>query len=386
MPAGRGEGRPAGCPEIQRNLNGPQARGFEEQRPARPLPDPRDAVQPARRAPGIDGMMLSMAEDSSGRTPPDRPPLGLSPAVPKVLLILALSGVFVGLWPLTYWANRNADGRQRYYVEAVEISRVDLALRAVGIRRFAEKTGRLPDSPSECLDVTPGLQEWIAWADRLPYRDDWATHPDRISDRIEEPWSPRGMYYSLDAEGQPPVPDPLLDVFGLPVSYDHSDPFEPPDDAVLSTDPLPAGVIEFLESHGGVPAESPKPFSLSSATLAANRQVIRDARWKRLGAWGRLLGGIVLWIGAWVVVGRVWRTRQPGRAGRVALTVSSVLTGLAALLGLAATGATCYLPGRFSTRHLSREKRLEILDAAVDEGDVREDVAERARRYIRELP
>lgn len=326
--------------------------------------------------------MFIVTEDTSDGTAPRRLPLGLSPAIPRILLILALAGIFVGLWP----PNRNADGRQRCYGEGVEVSRVDLALRAVGIRRFAEKTGRLPVDLAEARSLTPTLQEWVAWADDLPRRDDYRNDPIRISDRIEEPWSPYGAWYYHDAGVQPPVPDPDLDVIGLPITYDCSKPLESPEFSVLSSDPLPSGVLEYLESQGGVPAEAPQPFSLSSATLISNLEVVRDAKRKRWGAWVPLLGGIAVWILAWVLVRRVWRSYESGRAGRVTVKVMSVIAGLAAVVGLLGTGATCYSRATFTTRRLNKEKRLGLLDAAVQEGKIRKDVAERARRYIRELP
>ena len=183
-------------------------------------------------------------------------------------------------------------------------------------------------------------------------------------------------------EGPAPYPDPELDIFGLPVRY------VPNGDAgaVDSDDDLPAVVVAFLRDNGGVPAETAEPFSLDALGLDHFRGKIRAAEFERWRAWLLLLGGIAFLALAWRAAGRAWRGHRAGRVGRAITTVFSVLTGLTVLLGLVGTGVTCYLRGRFSTRYLSKEERLSILDRAVAEGDVRANVAERARAYIRELP
>ena len=64
--------------------------------------NPRGGSGPANR-----GTMCSMPDDTPGESPLRRPPLGLSPAVPRFLL-LGLCGIAVGPWPLAYWATRDA--------------------------------------------------------------------------------------------------------------------------------------------------------------------------------------------------------------------------------------------------------------------------------------
>ncbi len=298
----------------------------------------------------------------------------MSPAVPRSLVILGFGLWLAILWPLSYWTSRDADSRREYDQLAVDLCRSDLALRAVAIRRFASRTGHLPESLKDCAEDFPSLREWAdqAWIGGC---------------MITEPWGRFGSL-CLEADGLPPVPFPEVsqDLFGLPIIYMKGEAPDPDDTWVRSDDPLPSDVQEFLGEREGEPALSPAPFALSSLVLQDRVARRTFGLVKMLLAWVMFFGALIALILAAVFVSRRTAGRTSGPKGRAAVTITAIISALAGFGGFLGTQATCYGPVSFRSHDLSREERQSILDDAVARGEVDRVVADRAREYLEKLP
>jgi len=228
----------------------------------------------------------------------------MSPAVPRTLVILSFGIWVAALWPVSYWMSRNADGHREHALHGVEMCRADLALRAVAIRRFAARTGRLPESLEDCAEDLPSLPEW---SHQISFE---------IRGRIEEPW---GKYETLilEGDGLPPVPVPGISqgLFGLPIIYEKREIPESEDAWVRSDDPLPENVREFLGGPAGEPAKSPAPFALSSVVLRHYVSQRAAGGVKMAMAWVLFFGALTLLIVSGFLVRRRWAGRRNSPRG-----------------------------------------------------------------------
>jgi hypothetical protein len=301
--------------------------------------------------------------------------LRFSRALPVTLTIVAAAVWLVALHFKTYWATRHAGSDRAYYAPAVRLARAELVLRAVGLRRCAARTGKLPRTLEACAADMPRVSSLL---------DRQGTDRGGLRALLDEPWHPSPWRKASRTGTPPPV---SLDYLGLPIIY-RPGRHAPGDDPGWVDSSLTSelkGLRRFGERDlRSVPA-SPRPFALSSAFLqwraAAQRRLDQAARNVLALKYGGLLGILL----AGVVISVRWRGRRIRGLGTLAIGVGGVIS-LAFMLGGAVISATCYALASFVSSSLSRADRLAILDEAVKSGEVPPEVAHTARRYIEELP
>ncbi len=279
-------------------------------------------------------------------------------------------------------------------------SRLELELRAAGIRRFAARTGRLPNDLKECEADAPAFHAFI-----LHYAGKAGTQQDESGassglyawrkqgfdfQTVDEPWlvETQGFRLRPTLTSVPPPPKEL-DYLSLPIMYlpgRKTPPIGEPCSAWYeSSQKLSGLVLEFLKATGGAPPSADKPFLLTTPFLhsRALEAEKRNRRHLLISAffWPGLL--TILIVG--VVTSVLWRPGRGGMASKLALLIPSAIGSLF-LLSTNAMRSTCYAMSRFRSSHLSRAERIQLLDEAERAGNVPPDIAARARKQIEDLP
>ncbi len=296
---------------------------------------------------------------------------------------LAVGILISGLWlaaaiPAVYWTLRGTDGESYVNQAVLELARTDLALRAAGLRRYAEVNGHLPADLAGCGSLCPTLADVLQHI-REP------SHPaaeEPLLLYIDEAWVSEVV--SRD-HGVPAAPGAAQDLFGLPIVY-RKGVEEPDEGSFLSSEPLPPLVERFVASKGTPPSPSPEPFTLASLFL---RERLSDIAWHERTAIAVLSAALLGFLA--LLVGTFWRTIRSRRVrsstwGKVGVAAATFVSTLTVFLGLATTTATCYARSRFRTRSLSKGERLVLLEKAVRTGDVPPAVEKAARAYLEKLP
>lgn len=279
---------------------------------------------------------------------------GRSPALAVAIGILSAIAWLVFAEMVYSWAARDFGSRRRYYARGLEACRWELGLRAVAVQRFAQRTGHMPNSLSECE------KDLIRLGDAYP----------NLRYLVGDSWNP---------DASPPAA--WQDFLGLPIIYTRGQ--QPPEEfRFLSSEPFPLHMESYLKLHGGVPAASSEPFALSSLFM---REVLprlrRQENIQQISLFLIFAGLAIIIIGTVVLANR-WRRFGSSAFGKVMLRISffSVLCGL-----LFPSVTTCYRMASFNARSVSVEKRLRILDDAVKRGEISEEVAKTARSHIKKM-
>jgi len=303
-----------------------------------------------------------------------------SRALPITLTILLAAGWFATWETQAYWASRSAGSSRSYYSPAVQLARVELQLRAVGLRRCAARTGRLPRTLAQCAADMPRLSQLLDFHDKKP---EGMSH-FYLRAVINEPWRPSEDPTRPKGARLAPAPPPSLDYLGLPIHYRPG--AAKPDGTWLgSQDLLADPVTQFLVHEGGVPPPSKQPFLLSSVFLqhreAEQREKDRKASNIRAMEFGGLLGLVL----AGVLISVLWCGRRIRAVGIVSISLGSVLAFLVTA-GSCMFYATCYAMAHFRSSSMRRSDRMAILEQGVKRGEIPKEVARTARRYIEALP
>jgi hypothetical protein len=309
-------------------------------------------------------------------------------ALPVGMAIL-IAGVWLAWgWNQLYWARRSAGSTRGYYAAALSVSKLELQLRSVSIRRHVARTGKLPEALSDCGEDTLGLEDWAGWAKGIAAsgRDPQIELAfDRLNRTIRKPGSepedlapPRG--------GRPAArrPDPDLDFLGLPIVYVRGG--QPEGGSwVGSADAFPPEAEQFLAANGGAPPPSSEPFALGSlfAQQCLEAQASKE-RWA-LFVTIALPAGLALIAAATILLVNRLRLSAPRAPGRIGLGVAGLLASLTAMFGFASTNVTCYAPRRFRPSYLPAHERLQLLERAIERGQVSAEVARKARAHIADL-
>jgi len=249
-----------------------------------------------------------------------------------------------------------------YFQKALDTCRSELASRAVAVRRFAQRTGRLPESLSECEKDLVRIEE---------------AAPNYYSRVIHEPLSMN-----------PPIKDGVAapqitqDFLGLPIIYKRGQQKADDRSWFLSSEALPEELELYLKEHGGIPAPSVEPFALSSLFLRDRLALLHGQDMKVMMSRWLLLSGLAIIIVCSIVFAERWRRFSASSAGRV-MRGMSVLAIVCGMILLSTT--PCRKLPRSIFRSVSEQERLRILDNAVKRGEVPDDVAESTRTYIRKL-
>jgi hypothetical protein len=260
-----------------------------------------------------------------------------------------------------------------------DLCRLELALRVAAVRAHAARTGELPGALAGCEEVAT-IGQLLAWGLDQPLDQAHEIHWLMEENPLTEPWGMTALAGVPDAGGPPGH----LDLFGLPLLYRTG--ASDPDAAgwLVSTDPLPEIVQQFLEARGGLPPEAPAPFAVGSlylleqeARIARERDQVAFLSWL---CWGGLLG-------IWVVTLVTLILLRPRPLRGIDRILSLLLIGLSVLIVLVVGGGVtmCYAMVRFTTSRFSPAERLVLLDEAVAAGQVNEDVAATAREFIEGL-
>jgi hypothetical protein len=301
---------------------------------------------------------------------------------------------------------RNVDGVTRTLESPYAAHQVlgwELELREVGIRRFAARTGRLPETLAECEADTPGLGQLYVWSMTMPPGHQVVQLVDAA---LAEPW------WTGTGSGQPPA---VLDCLGLPVFY-KPDARTPP--AEYAHSPWRLGgrafsseVNAYLEARGGIPAPPVAEFVLGSllerewgVAEARRRQAAEQQRRRLLDeaealetrrerltavAWGG--AGFILAL--FLVATCLWR--GTAAAWKPVASAAAFAAALIPLVFLSRPGAEpdsvimCYAPmeaKHYQTSQLLKGERMRILDEAVARGEITPGVAAVARQHIQALP
>ena len=332
-----------------------------------------------------------MAEEGSG-----------TPAAPKrqlfytylLAVTIAAGGVWFGWsWYNLYWTSRDSGTAAGEYALGIRLCRLELQLRSVAVRDFVARTGRLPQSLAECDCNGLHIDDWLLWGkDNYRAGDDWELAWTLEYGRgiIWEPWLPEALrlndpqYMARLPYG--PRPSAAQDLFGLPVVYVTGR--KPKDDLswIGSSDPLPPEVEKFVSAQGPMPPPAANEFALSSLFVRGAVRHLDDVRRMARLALVLFLGGSAFFVA--VAIGTIVKWRRTGTEKPEAATIvaAGLIAAVAAFFGWAGTRATCYLPASFSSTFLPRAQRLELLDKAVKQGEIPQDVAKVAREYIETLP
>ena len=316
-------------------------------------------------------------EPSSVQTARDK----RSARTPAVALCvgLLLGGVWLAvMYPMSYFAHRAAGSDRGYYRGALHIVRAELALHGIAVRQFAQRTGHLPTALAECREDLVDIRQLAAWAgeNANPNKPDLCWYafgfydPERDAARGEEPRAER-------------LPPSGFDVFGLPILYRRGSGGDG-ETWVRSTDPLPAGVVSYLNAHGGVPTlGTTEPFALSSLFLQDRVAFLRGREhWAALVT-AVFYAGLTLIVAGTIWLAIRWRKRCPWSwPDRLMVVITALVAATLALFGRATTGATCYRQTSFTVSDLPAAERLALLDEAVRKGEVPADAAKTARDYI----
>ncbi len=280
---------------------------------------------------------------------------GRSPALAAGIGILAVLAWWVLAGMANAWLTTDFGRSRSYYERGLKAFRWELAVRAATVRRFAQRTGHLPDSLSQC-------------------ENDFIHAEDAFLERFR---------FAFENPRNPYVPNLAVwqDFLGLPILYTQGQQ-SAEEWRFLSSDPLPSELESYLKEHGGVPAASPEPFAVSSLFM---RDVLRKLNHQEMMTMIWLigfLGGTAIIIGGCIFLGMKWRRFGPSTMGTATLGISL----FSACLGLLSPSlTTCYIPAIFIPRAVTLEKRLQILDDAVKRGEVSEDVAKAARLHIKKM-
>lgn len=294
-----------------------------------------------------------------------------------------------------YAGRFESDGRR-----VVTLARYELYLKAVSVRRFAKRTGRMPGSLLEsCVDGVE-FNEWLTWCSgqgrhscRDPVlREESSAWSDCI--RRDPGDLHPGLFYvfrmgvpvnaliqSLDRSlGTLRQPPPGLDAYGLPVLFRVGN--RPRDPAGIdSEDPLPPEVSGFFRAKGIELSASPQSFSLVSLRIRdrLDQQARLDRRLTQ--AWMLMAGGMALAVILTLAILYRWGTVRKKRPVKTLtlLMVIGVLASVATPVHHIDYSA-CYFHG------ISRADLLNLLDDAVWCEEIPPEVVQCSRQYLLSLP
>jgi len=273
-------------------------------------------------------------------------------------------------------------GTVRYhYRQAIEVSHLDLELHAAGVRRFAERNGRLPADLQECEAETPKLLDLLVWSQANQAACDWRKL-EGLGHRVYEPW---WRDRALVAYGKlPDPPGAAFDYLALPVLYQPQAAAPRAPTALRSDEAFSAAVKPFVEANGGAPAPSAQPFVLRSLAIDAlePRLALLQSRAGALTVlrWGG--GALIILVGLLVCL--VWDRRSGARLRiHAGATIGALIGAGCIVLVLNAAHFESY---GFRSTDLGRLERLQLLRQAVERGDVLPEVAKLAREQIEALP
>jgi len=263
-------------------------------------------------------------------------------------------------------------GSSRSYAEAMDLARMELQLRVVGLKRCAGRIGHLPRTLAECAADMPRFQALLDLDG--PRKRGWQS-------MVDEPWHPDPDHKPVRAaQGEGPPPE--LDFLGLPIRYR---PGPRPDGTwVHSDDALVPAVRKVVKASGGVPSGG-GPFALASLFLQHRDREQRTLDHRASSLRAVQFGGLLGLILAGVLVSVRWRGRPVRDAGVASITLCGVLA-LLVTAGSCASLVPCFGMVSFCSSRSGRHERLEILEQGVKRGEIPEEVARTARRYIGELP
>jgi hypothetical protein len=330
-----------------------------------------------------------MAEEGSGI--PGKPKRPISYPVLLAIIIAAWGIWFGGSWVIRWDAAGELRSSTKYE-PPIKLCRLELELRSIAIKRFAERTGRLPQSLTECDSDGLHIDDWLSWAKENLTRGDDLTlnfivaHPDRL----DEPWTPLALRAENalheDKLPQGPRTSVAQDLFGLPIVYEKG--HKPRHDLswVGSSDALSPEIEKFVAAQGVVPTPAPGEFALSSLFVRNTLSHFDDLAYIAWLAPFSLLWGNAIFAVTFVGIIVKWRRSRVKQHGKVWIVNAGLIAGVMVFFSLAKTSATCYVTAPFRSSFLSRAKRLEILEKSVKSGEIPQDVADRARGYIENLP
>jgi uncharacterized membrane protein len=253
----------------------------------------------------------------------------------------------------------------------------DLRLRAAGIRRFAEREGRLPDTLALCERDTVGLREWLDWNLKINTRYD--EHDFEAVMNVNHFFNrSRNAYY---------VRNNSLDLFGLPIIYVRREGIPNDPSYIRSSDPL-SEVKSYLKEKGGIAAPAPAPFALSSPVLRYAISMNRDV--EESGSFCLFVGCVGMIIAALTTTVILFRWKGP-RLSRsdgwslIGATFGAILICVIVLFILGHI-SVAFLPvgnRRYLTLYdLDPSDRLRLLGDVIRRGEASEEVVRRSRDYI----
>ena len=132
-----------------------------------------------------------------------------------------------------------------------------------------------------------------------------------------------------------------------------------------------------------IPVESPQPFALSTLPLQDFMRIISQHEKTRYVYDYLLFAGLACIIVVGVAVTKKWQGPTVGKYGNTGISVAGIVSTVIFLGGLISpTSVLCYRPATFKTSDLTVPERLRLLDDAEQKGEISEEAAEIARKFI----
>jgi hypothetical protein len=257
------------------------------------------------------------------------------------------------------------------YAPFLSASRLDLQLHAVGVKRFRQAEGRLPETLAQGTYRAATRQDWFSWAKNKAE----TSHAD-------------GEMLDLHGETlatRTPFP---LDMLGLPVIYRCGADNAGDAGWVRSTDPLDSRIDAYLREQGVLPTPASEPFALTTTAYQDATAKIQTGK-ARITLYRSVRNvGFIALIATTLIAVFFWKGPQPVRRDVIYPMWALSILILAVLLAPAVPAYSSIRSGpRWKTlNYYNKSRRLQFLDKAIQLRAVDPETARLSRDYIDNLP